>query len=95
MDKQKYCRYCGKRISKKSRNRFYCSDWCRQHWHYEEQEDLFYVPGMKQKACIVCGKVLFERQLKYCSKTCYFAGRYNRKREITAEQVSAVRKINV
>ena len=92
MKRLKYCRYCGKVIDKKSNFKYYCSDWCRQNWHYEEQADLFYVPGMKQDKCLVCGKELLERQLKYCSKACYFAGRHNRKREITGADIKLIKK---
>ena len=93
MKKQKYCRHCGKKISKNGRKLYYCSEWCRQHWHYEEQEDLFYVPGMKQEKCMVCGKELLERQLKYCSKNCYGKGRYRRGKMITEEMVKVVKKV--
>ena len=72
---------------KKSNFKYYCSDWCRQNWNYEEQADLFYVSGMKQEKCLVCGKELLGRQLKYCSKACYFAGRHNLKREITGADI--------
>lgn len=94
MKRLKHCRYCSKEIDEKSKFRYYCSDWCRQHWHYEEQEDLFYVPGMKQEKCMVCGKALLGRQLKYCSKACYFAGRHNRKRGITGADIKLIKKIS-
>ena len=67
--------------------------WCRQHWHYEEQDDLFYVPGLKQKKCIVCGSELNKHQLKYCSKPCYFEGRYRREKEITEGVVKVVKRV--
>lgn len=92
MKRLKYCRYCGKAIDKKSNFKYYCSDWCRQNWHYEEQADLFYVPGMKQEKCTVCGKELLDRQLKYCSKACYAAGRYNRKKEITDADIKLIKR---
>ena len=41
---------------------------------------------------IVCGKELLGRQLKFCSKACYFAGRYNRKRGITGADVKLIKK---
>jgi len=66
MEKQKFCRYCGKRIPKKGNRMYYCSEWCCRRWHYEAQEELFYTPGIKQEKCIVCGKTLLGRQLKYC-----------------------------
>lgn len=93
MKRLKHCRYCGKEIDEKSKFRYYCSDWCRQHWHYEEQEDLFYVPGMKQEKCMACGKELLGRQLKYCSKVCYGKGRYKRDSVITADMVKSIKKI--
>lgn len=68
MEKQKYCRYCGKRILKKGNRVYYCSEWCSRQWHYENQDYLFYTPGVKQEKCVVCGKDLLPRQLKYCSK---------------------------
>ena len=92
MEKLKNCRYCGKKIDVRSKFKYYCSAWCRQHWHYEEQDDLFYVPGLKQEKCIVCGKELLCRQLKFCSKACYFAGRYNRKRGITGADIKLIKK---
>ena len=92
MKRLKHCRYCGKEMPKNGNKMYYCSDWCRQHWHYEEQDDLFYVPGMKQEKCIVCGKKLLGRQLKYCSKACYFAGRHSRKRGITGEDIKLIKK---
>ena len=48
--------------------------------------------GLKQEKCIVCGKKLLGRQLKFCSKACYFAGRYNRKRGITGADVKLIKK---
>lgn len=72
MERLKNCRYCGKKIDVRSKFKYYCSVWCRQHWHYEEQDDLFYLLGLKQEKCIVYGKELLGRQLKYCSKVCYF-----------------------
>ena len=80
MEKLKNCRYCGKKIDVSSKFKYYCSAWCRQHWHYEEQDDLFYVPGLKQEKCIVC------------SKACYFAGRYNRKSGITGADIKLIKK---
>ena len=50
------------------------------------------MPGLKQEKCIVCGKELLGRQLKFCSKACYFAGRYNRKRGITGADVKLIKK---
>ena len=93
MKRLKYCRYCGKKIPKKGNKMYYCSDWCRQNWRYEEQADLFYVSGMKQVKCTVCGKELLDRQLKYCSKACYFEGRYRRKKEITEGVVKKIQKL--
>lgn len=58
MEKQKYCRYCGKRIPKKGNRVYYCSEWCSRQWHYENQDYLFYTPGVKQEKCVVCGKDL-------------------------------------
>ena len=95
MERLKNCRYCGKKIDVKSNFKYYCSAWCRQHWHYEEQDDLFYVPGLKQETCIVCGKELLGRQLKYCSKACYFEGRYRRKKGITEEMVKVVKRSDI
>lgn len=95
MERLKNCRYCGKRIDVRSKLKYYCSAWCRQHWHYEEQDDLFYVPGLKQEKCIVCGEELLGRQLKYCSKPCYFEGRYRRKRGITEEMVKMVKRSDI
>ena len=43
--------------------------------------------------CMVCGKELLGRQLKYCSKSCYGKGRYRRGKMITAEMVSVIKKI--
>lgn len=63
MEKQKYCRYCGKRIPKKGNRVYYCSEWCSRQWHYENQDYLFYTPGVKQEKCVVCGKDLLPRQL--------------------------------
>ena len=94
MEKLKNCRYCGKKIDVRSKFKYYCSAWCRQHWHYEAQDDLFYVPGLKQEKCIVCGKELLGRQLKFCSKACYFEGRYSRKKEIEGEDVKELRRIS-
>lgn len=93
MERLKNCRYCGKRIDVRSKLKYYCSAWCRQHWHYEEQDDLFYVPGLKQEKCIVCGKKLLGRQLKYWSKACYFSGRYSRKKETTEGMVKKIYKL--
>lgn len=92
MEKEKHCRYCGKRIPREGNKQCYCSEWCMRHWHYEEQEALFYTPGVKQEKCIVCGKTLLDRQLKYCSKACYGKGQYNRKKTITSEMMKVVRK---
>lgn len=52
------------------------------------------MPGMKQDKCLVCGKELLGRQLKYCSKACYVAGRYSRKREITGADIKLINKIS-
>lgn len=52
------------------------------------------MPGMKQEKCMVCGKALLGRQLKYCSKACYFAGRHNRKRGITGVDIKLIKKIS-
>ena len=94
MERLKNCRYCGKKIDVKSNFKYYCSAWCRQHWHYEEQDDLFYVPGLKQEKCVVCGNELNKHQLKYCSKPCYFEGRYRRKKEIKGANVKGLRRIS-
>ena len=51
------------------------------------------MPGMKQEKCMVCGKELLERQLKYCSKNCYGKGRYRRGKMITEEMVKVVKKV--
>ena len=93
MERLKNCRYCGKKIDVRSKLKYYCSAWCRQHWHYEEQDDLFYVPGLKQEKCIVCGNELNKHQLKYCSKPCYFEGRYKGKKQIEGEDVKGIRRI--
>ena len=95
MERIKNCRYCGKKSDVKCNFKYYCSAWCRQHWHYEEQDDLFYVPGLKQEKCIVCGKELLGRQLKYFSKACYFEGRYRRKKGITEEMVKVVKRSDI
>ena len=47
---------------------------------------------MKQEKCIVCGKELFDRQLKYCSEACYGKDRYNRSRVNGAEMVKTVKR---
>lgn len=94
MKRRKYCKYCGKEIDRKSNFRIYCSTWCRQHWHYEEQEDLFYVPGLKQEKCLVCGKELKERQLKYCSKTCYTLGRSGKKKAFGGLKEGSLKRIH-
>ena len=93
MERLKNCRYCGKKIDVKSNFKYYCSAWCRQHWHYEEQDDLFYVAGLKQEKCVVCGNELNKHQLKYCSKPCYFEGRYRRKKQIEGEDVKRIKRI--
>lgn len=87
MERLKNCRYCGKKMPRNGNKMYYCSDWCRQHWH------LFYVPGIKQAKCMVCGKELLGRQLKYCSKSCYGKGRYRRRKMITEEMVKMVKKV--
>lgn len=94
MEKLRYCRYCGKNIPKKGNRKYYCSELCCRKWNYEAQEELFYIPGVKQKKCIVCGKELRERQLKYCSKTCYGKDRYKRKEMITGEMIVDIRRKN-
>ena len=94
MERLKNCRYCGKKIPKNGNKMYYCSDWCRQHWHYEEQEDLFYIPGLKQEKCIVCGKELLGRQLKYCSKACYGKDWYKRSEMITGEMIVDIQRKN-
>lgn len=93
MENQKFCRYCGKKIPKKGNKMYYCSDWFRQHWHYEVQDELFYTPGVKRDKCSVCDKHLIARQLKYCSKVCYGKGRYKRDSVITADMVKSIKKI--
>ena len=93
MEKQMYCRYCGKRIPKKGNRVYYCSEWCSRSWHYEAQDELHYIPGVKQEKCIVCGKDLLTRQLKYCSKACYANGRYGRRELITEEMVKAIKRL--
>jgi len=95
MERSKNCRYCGKKIDVRSKLKYYCSAWCRQHWHYEEQDDLFYVPGLKQEKCVVCGNELNKHQLKYCSKPCYFEVRYKRGSIIAADMVKSIRKMQV
>ena len=49
------------------------------------------MPGLKQEKCIVCGSELNKHQLKYCSKPCYFEGRYRRKKLIEGEDVKGIR----
>lgn len=93
MEKQKFCRYCSKEIPRKGNRIYYCSEWCCRRWHYEAQEELFYTPGVKQEKCIVCGKALTARQLKYCSRTCSGRSRYNRSKMIGAEMVTNIKKI--
>lgn len=93
MEKQKYCRYCGKRIPKKGNRVYYCSEWCSRQWHYENQDYLFYTPGVKQEKCVVCGKDLLPRQLKYCSKACYAKGKYGRSELIMDEMVKVVKRV--
>ena len=90
MEIQKFCRYCGKRIPKKGNRMYYCSEWCCRRWHYEAQEELFYTPGIKQEKCIVCGKALSGRKLKYCSKTCYGKDRFSRSEMITGANIKSV-----
>ena len=51
------------------------------------------MPGLKQEKCIVCGNELNKHQLKYCSKPCYFEGRYRRKKQIEGEDVKGIRRI--
>lgn len=94
MKRRTYCKYCGKEIDKTSNYRLYCSDWCRQHWHYEEQEDLYYVPGVKQEKCIVCGKRLMARQLKYCSKDCYTLGRGGKRKAFVDLKEGSLKRIH-
>lgn len=94
MEKLRYCRYCGKNIPKKGNRKYYCSELCCRKWNYEAQEELFYISGVKQKKCIVCGKELRERQLKYCSKTCYGKDRYKRKEMITGEMIVDIQRKN-
>ena len=93
MEKLKYCRFCGKKIDERSNFKCYCSDWCRQHWNYEVQEDLFYVPGMKQDKSIVCGRELLARQLKYCSRGCCRMGTCSRKKAITVDDITSVKQV--
>lgn len=62
-------------------------------WHYEAQDELHYIPGVKQEKCIVCGKDLLTRQLKYCSKACYANGRYGRSELVTDEMVKVVKVV--
>ena len=87
MERIKNCRCCGKKIDVKSNFKYYCSAWCRQHWHYEEQDDLFYVPGLKQEKRIVCGKALNKHQLKYCSKPYYFEGGIGERRKLREQML--------
>lgn len=56
MERLKNCRYCGKKMPRNGNKMYYCSDWCRQHWHYEEQDDLFYVPGIKKPSVWFVGR---------------------------------------
>lgn len=56
---------------------------------------MFYIPDVKQEKCIVCGKELFDRQLKYCSEACYANGRYGRRELITEEMVNGVKNITI
>jgi predicted nucleic acid-binding Zn ribbon protein len=93
MRRKKYCKYCGKEIDRKSNYRLYCSERCRRQWHYEEQEDLFYVPGVKQDKCIVCGKGLTVRQLKYCSKACYSLGRSGKRKAFVGLKEGSLKRI--
>lgn len=87
-----FCRYCGKNIPKRGNKVFYCSELCCRRWHYEAQEELFYVPGVKQEKCIVCGKELLSRQLKYCSRACYGKDRFKISEMITGEIVKIINK---
>ena len=50
------------------------------------------MPGVKQEKCVVCGKDLLPRQLKYCSKACYAKGRYGRSELIMDEMVMVVKR---
>lgn len=49
MEKLKNCRYCGKKIDVSSKFKYYCSAWCRQHWHYEEQDDFVLRSGIEAR----------------------------------------------
>jgi predicted nucleic acid-binding Zn ribbon protein len=93
MEKQKFCRYCGKNIPKKGDRMYYCSEECCRKWFYEVQEELFYMPGVKQEKCIVCEKKLSSRQLKYCSKACYGKDRFKRSEMIIGEMVKVVKRV--
>ena len=93
MEKLGYCRCCGKNIPKKGNRKYYCSELCCRKWNYEAQEELFYISGVKQEKCIVCGKDLLTRQLKYCSKACYANGRYGRSELVTDEMVKVVKRV--
>ena len=76
------CKQCGKLVKSKAghKQRQFCSDTCRLAWwnaHMEQVERK----AVYTFTCACCGRAFAaygNQHRKYCSHTCYIAGRYGR-----------------
>ncbi len=76
------CRNCGALFSRggKTKTRKYCSAECRQKW-WNSHPDQVRQKALYPYVCPECGKSFTaygNDHRKYCSRACYFAGRFKR-----------------
>lgn len=76
------CKNCGRLIKSKTgcKPRIFCSDTCRWEW-WNRHLDQVKRKAVYSFTCACCGKefsVYGNKNRKYCSRTCYIAGRYGR-----------------
>lgn len=75
------CRYCGKPLehTPHRRKKSFCNDICRMKW-WNKYRCALQHKDPETVLCPVCGKpfqAFGKRRQKYCSRACYFTGRYH------------------
>ena len=78
-DDADHCQQCGAALPDDNMWgwRRFCSNRCRNRWHYEDCPEAFTVPRHGERACQTCGGKFLARtaKQKFCGHPCYWTSK--------------------